>query len=126
MVSISTENQTLVLQRGNSKTILKPIGKNSFATENGELLLFSFDKNEIPKVVSIGAGGVDTWFLNDRKDEPKGAFRPEWKAYLGSYRIGAYGNEFKTKIYEQNGYLFSSRNGGTKLIPFSTGVFFTP
>jgi hypothetical protein len=45
---------------------------------------------------------------------------------LGSYRIGAYGNEFETKIYEQNGYLFSSRNGGTKLIPFRDGLFFTP
>lgn len=126
VVSILTENKILILQRGNNKSILKHIGKNSFATENGEMLLFSFDKNEIPKVVSIGAGGVDTWFLNDRKDEPKGDFRPEWKNYLGSYRIGAYGNEFTTTISEQNGYLFSSRNSGTKLIPFKDNLFFTP
>lgn len=126
VVSVLAENRTLVLQRGNNKTTLKPTDKNTFATESGELLLFSFNKNGIPKVVSIGSGGVDTWFLNDRKDEPKGDFRAEWKKYLGSYRIGAYGNEFETKIYEQNGYLFSSRNGGTKLIPFSNGLFFTP
>lgn len=127
VVSILAENNHLVLQRGNNKTILKRIGTNTFATENGETLIFKFGKNnQILSVLSIGAGGVDTWFLNDRKDEPKGKFKPEWKNYTGSYRIGAYGNEFETKIYEQNGYLFSSRNNGTKLIPFKDGLFFTP
>ncbi len=127
VVGILTENNHLVLRRGNSKTILKRIGVNSFATENGEALDFKFGKNgQILSVLSIGAGGVDTWFLNDRKDDTKGDFRPEWNKYLGPYRIGAYGNEFTTTISEKNGYLISSRNSGTKLIPFKDNVFFTP
>jgi CubicO group peptidase (beta-lactamase class C family) len=78
------------------------------------------------QLLVLNEHGVDTWFINERKGEPRGNFRSDWQRFLGSYRMGAYGNQFTTTITERNGYLVSSRNGGTKLIPHGNSLFFTP
>ncbi len=123
VVSIVADGDRLFLQRGDRKSPLLAIRRGQFVTESGDTLTFTPDGK---KVISFGEHGVDTWFLNARKGEPRGDFQPQWSRYVGSYRIGAYGNQFTTTISEQNGYLVSSRNGGTKLIPYGDGLFFTP
>ncbi len=127
VVSIIAEGSRLLLKRGDTTISLKSIAKNVFASDDGERLTFTLgtDGRAVSALV-VGEHGVDTWFVNDGPDEPKGTFQQGWNAYIGSYRIGAYGNEFTTTISERNGYLFSSRNGGTKLIPYGKGLFFTP
>jgi len=123
VVGIVADGDRLFLQRGDRKSTLIATGARQFVTESGDTLAFSADGK---KVIAFGEHGVDTWFLNARNGEPRGEFQPQWSRYVGSYRMGAYGNEFTTTISEQNGYLVSSRNNGTKLIPYGDGLFFTP
>jgi hypothetical protein len=123
VVSIAADGDRLTLQRGDRRSPLIAIGARRFVTESGDRLTFSADGSE---VLSVGEQGVDTWFLNSREGEPPGKFEPQWSRFLGAYRLRAYGSEFTTTISEQHGYLVSSRNGGTRLIPYADGLFFTP
>jgi len=110
---------------GNNDQPLEFRGDGEFTSVNER---FRFHLDSVGTVVEaddLGTVGVDTFVLNHRPDELPGPDKPEWKQYLGNYAGSAYGEKVPLRIYVENGYLYASRAGGTKLIEYRPGLIFT-
>lgn len=121
----SVVNGALHYRVGNNDQSLEFRGDGEF-TSLDERFRFHLDPAGSPaEVDDLGTVGVDTFVLNNRPDEPPGPDKPEWKQYLGNYTGSAYGEKVPLRIYMENGYLYASRAGGTKLVEYRPGLFFT-
>jgi CubicO group peptidase (beta-lactamase class C family) len=125
MRSFKVIDEALHYKVGNNDRPLEYRGDGEFTSSN-ERFRFHFDSiGNATDADDLGTVGVDTFILNDRPGEPPGPDKPEWKQYLGAYSGFAYGDKVPLRIYLQNGYLYASRSGGTKLMEYRPGLFFT-
>ena len=125
MVELKIIGGKLYMKRGSNNTVLSPHSNYEFTLPNGELFTFHFDKSGNPEYMfNLGDNGADFFIYNDSPDEKPGPNKPEWSKIIGSYKGHVYGEEVTSKIYIKNGYLYSSRAGGTKLSEYKPGVFF--
>jgi hypothetical protein len=76
-------------------------------------------------VEDLGSVGVDTFVANELANEPPGPNKPEWLAFTGDYEGNVYGEVSPARVEIRNGYIFISRGGGTKLLEYRPGFFFT-
>lgn len=125
IVTFQVKNGRLHYLRGNRDLQLKAHGPTEF-TADGQKFTFYMDETGRPKFVHyMGKDSVDTFLTNDRPNEAPGPNRPEWSQYIGQYQGPAFGIKYTTRIYLKNGYLYSSRGDGTKLLEYKPGLFFT-
>ena len=73
----------------------------------------------------LGPNGTDMFFPNTAPNQPFGPNRSEWAPYIGTYIGYANGEPFESNIVLKNGYLYSTRAGGTRLVEYAPGLFFT-
>ena len=76
-------------------------------------------------IEDLGDNGQDTFVLNERPGEPSGPGKAEWANLLGDYWGEVYGQPISVTITQRNGYLWASTRGGSKLIEYAPGLFFT-
>ncbi len=110
---------------GNNDQPLDFRGDGEFTSVNERFRFHPDSMGVAEEVNDLGTVGVDTFVLNNRPDEPSGPDKPAWKDYLGNYTGSAYGEKVPLRIYIENGYLYASRAGGTKLIEYRPGLFFS-
>lgn len=125
VVTFQLKDGQLHYIRGNRDLQLKAHSPTEF-TADGQKFTFYMEQSGQPKFVHyMGKDGVDTFLPNDRPNEAPGPNRPEWSEYVGQYQGPAFGIKYTTRIYLKNGYLYSSRGEGTKLLEYKPGLFFT-
>jgi CubicO group peptidase (beta-lactamase class C family) len=125
VVAFQVENGNLHFIRGNRNLQLKAHSPTEF-TADGQKFTFALDTAGNPKSVHyLGQDNVDTFLPNDRPHEAPGPNRPRWSEYVGQYQGPSFGIKYTTRIYLKNGYLYSSRGEGTKLLEYSPNLFFT-
>jgi hypothetical protein len=125
MRSFALVDGVLRYRVGDSDRPLDFHGDGEFTTE-GERFRFHCDGQGKPIFADdLGSVGADTFVLNDRPGEPPGPDRPQWRALVGDYAGFAYGETIPLKITRQNGFLYASRAGGSKLLEERPGLFFT-
>ena len=107
---------------GNNDQPLDFRGDGEFTSVNERFRFHPDSMGVAEEVNDLGTVGVDTFVLNNRPDEPSGPDKPAWKDYLGNYTGSAYGEKVPLRIYIENGYLYASRAGGTKLIEYRPGT----
>lgn len=100
-------------------------GAGEYTTKNERFRFHLDDKGRGAHVDDLGSVGVDTFVANELAGEPPGAIRPQWLAFVGDYEGKVYGATATAKVELRNGYLFTSRGGGTKLLEYKPGFFFT-
>lgn len=112
--------------------VASPVARQLFAHSATEFIdghdryRFHLDSlGNADRIDDLGANGQDVFVINERVGEPKGPDLPEWRAYVGQYEGHAYGEAVPAQITLRNGYLWASTRGGSKLIPFQPGLFFT-
>jgi CubicO group peptidase (beta-lactamase class C family) len=110
---------------GNNNHPLQFHGNGEFTTADERFRFHLDSSGNAAWADDLGTVGVDTFVLNDRPGETPGPDKPEWKPLLGTYFGFVYGEKVPLKIYEQNGYLYASRAGGSRLIEYRPGLFFT-
>ena len=114
----------LQVVRGNDVVSLESHGPAEFTTPS-ERYRFRLDNGGRPTAIDyLGPNGTDVFFPNGRSDEPPGPNRPEWAAFVGTYVGHANGQEFTSDIFVRNGYLYSTRAGGTRLHDYAPRLFF--
>jgi CubicO group peptidase (beta-lactamase class C family) len=125
VVTFQVKNGHLHYIRGSKDLLLNAHGPTEF-TADGQKFTFYMDTTGKPKYIHyLGQDSVDTFLPNDRPNEAPGPNRPEWSEYIGQYQGPAFGIKYTTRIYLKNGYLYSSRGDGTKLLEYKPGLFFT-
>lgn len=125
VVTFKVEDKKLHYIQGDRNLQLAAHSQTEF-TADGDKYTFYLDEAGEPKFVhKLGKYNVDTFLPNDRPGEPPGPNRPEWSEYIGQYQGPAFGITYTTRIYLKNGYLYSSRGGGTKLTEYKPDLFFT-
>ena len=124
--TISVRDGQIFFRSGDQETMLVPHEGNELVADDIRLRL-RLGPNGYPYQIDyLDRNDVDTLFPNELKEETQGPSRREWQQFVGSYRGFAYVDRFSTSIALKNGYLFSSRGGGLKLIEeFTPGLFFT-
>ena len=100
-------------------------GGGEYTAGNDRCRFHLDDKGRGAWVEDLGTVGVDTFVANELTGEPPGPAKPEWSAFAGDYEGNAYGEASPAKIELRNGYLFLNRGGGTKLVEYRPGFFFT-
>ena len=100
-------------------------GAGEYTTANERFRFHAGEDAVGARVDDLGSVGVDTFIVNERVDEPPGPGKAEWLAFAGDYEGSVYGAVAQAKIELRNGYLFASRGGGTKLVEYKPGFFFT-
>jgi CubicO group peptidase (beta-lactamase class C family) len=125
MRSFAVVDGTLHYRVGRHDLPLDFRGAGEFTAAN-ERFRFHFDSaGNAFSADDLGTGGVDTFVLNDRPGETPEPDKPEWKQFPGTYTGFSYGEKVPLKIYLQNGYLYASRGGGSKLVEYRRGLFVT-
>ena len=109
---------------GDRSTPLEAHGPAEFTT-SFERYRFRLDNGGKPIAIDyLGPNGTDVFFPNGRSDELPGPNRPEWAAFAGTYVGHSNGQEFTSDIDIRNGYLYTTRAGGTRLREYEPGLFF--
>ncbi len=123
--SFAARSGALGVQTGDNFTALTTHGPAEFTTAT-ERYRFRLDPFGRPQRIDYrGANGTDVLFPNALASDPSGPNDPAWRAYVGAYEGEAWGVEtITTHIELRDGWLYSSRGGGTRLAPYAPDLFF--
>jgi hypothetical protein len=116
-------NGVLRYKAGHLDLALTDHGDGDFTADN-ERFRFHREGDSI-RVDDLGDEGVDTFIANELAGEPPGPAKPEWSQFTGDYEAHVWGETATVSVALRNGYLFVSRDGGTKLLEYAPGFFFT-
>jgi hypothetical protein len=123
--SLRVTGKTLEVVVGDKALPLESHGPAEFTTRT-ERYRVRLDNGGRPIAVDyLGPNGTDVFFPNGNPDEPTGPNRPEWASIIGTYTGSSNGESFTSDIFVRNGYLYSTRAGGTRLQDYAPNLFFT-
>ncbi len=100
-------------------------GNGEYTTDDERFRFHLDEAGRGASIEDLGSVGVDTFLANELAGEPPGPGKPEWAAFAGDYEGRVYGSASLAKVELRNGYLFISSGGGSKLIEYKPGFFFT-
>ena len=106
---------------------LRPLGPTSFISERGDRITFYLDTLGRPLEMQIlDAFGCTQLPLDHSPSDDSGPDRPEWRRYIGMYRVVEDGLDFYAAVVLRRGYLHVvGWMGDARLREESHGLFFT-
>jgi CubicO group peptidase (beta-lactamase class C family) len=112
-------------QVGSNNLPLSFHGDGIYTTDDEFFRFHSSPQTRSAWAEDLGGIGVDTFVANELLGEAAGPAKPEWSQFVGTYEGTAYGETSMATVFLRNGYLFASRAGGSKLVEYRPGFFFT-
>jgi len=108
-------------------SVLRPLGPTSFISEGGDRITFYLDTLGRPLEMQIlDAFGCTQLPLDHSPSDDSGPNRPEWRRYIGMYRVVEDGLYFYAAVVVRRGYLHViGWMGDARLREESQGLFFT-
>jgi CubicO group peptidase (beta-lactamase class C family) len=127
----NAENARVVCANGATLSLdglpLRPMAPTTFVTDGGDRVTFHLDEQGRPIEMQIlEAFGCTRLPVDHTPSDSPGPSRPEWRPYLGVYRVVEDGLDFYAAVVVRHGHLHvDGWMGDARLREHEAGLFFT-